>query len=55
MMCPTIRDIAIITFKVVDYRCIIHDIRKSEAIYVLENSVLDDSGYIRNAYHRNQH
>ena len=41
-----INDIAIITVKGVDYHCIIHDISKSEAIHLLENSMLDDRGYI---------
>ena len=39
-------NIAIATVKSVDYRCIIHDISKSEVICLLENSVLDDCGYI---------
>ena len=30
----------------VDYSWIIHDINKSDAIHLLENSVLDDHGYI---------
>ena len=46
MLCLNISDIAIITFKDVDYRCIAHDISKSEAIRLLENSVLYDRGYI---------
>ena len=29
-----------------DYRCIVHDISKSEAINLLENSVLEDRGFI---------
>ena len=37
-----ISDIAIL---VVNF-CIIHDINKCEAINLLENSVLDDRGYI---------
>ena len=41
-----ISDIAIITIKNVDYRCIIQNISKSEATNLLENSVLDDLGYI---------
>ena len=42
-----ISDIAIIiTIKNGDYCCIIHSIGKSEAINLLENSVLDDRGYI---------
>ena len=45
-LCLNINDIAIITVKNVDYHCIIHDINKSEAINSLENSVLEDCGYI---------
>ena len=41
-----INNITIITVKGVDYRCTIHDISKSEAIHLLESSVLDDYGYI---------
>ena len=41
-----ISDIAIITVKDVDYRCIIHNISKPEAIDLFKNYVLDDSGYI---------
>ena len=40
-----ISDLAIITVKVVDYLCIIHDIRNSEAIRLLENSVFNDYVY----------
>ena len=39
-------NITIITVKNVDYRFIIHNISKSEAINLLKNSVLEDSGYI---------
>ena len=46
MLCLDISDIAIITVKNVDYRCIIHNISKSEAVNLLENSVLEDCGYI---------
>ena len=46
MLCLNISDIAIITVKAVDYRCIIHGISKSEAIRVLKNPMLDDYGYI---------
>ena len=46
MLCLNISHIAFITVKGVDYRCIIHDISKSEAIHLSENSVLDDRGYI---------
>ena len=44
--CLNISDIATITVKNVDYRCIIYNISKSEAINLLENSVLEDRGYI---------
>ena len=46
MLSFNISDIAIIIIKNVDYRCIIHKINKSEAINLLENSVLEDRGYI---------
>ena len=39
-------NIAINTIKGVDYRCIIHEIRKSEAVNLLKHLVLDDRGYI---------
>ena len=44
MLYLDISDIAIITVKDVD--CIIHGTNKSEAIHLLENSVLDNFGYI---------
>ena len=40
MLCLNINDITIITVKNVDCHCIIYNIRKSEAIDVLNNSVL---------------
>ena len=40
--------------KIVDYCCIVHDISKCEASHLLENSVLDDHGYIQNVYPKNQ-
>ena len=46
MLNLNIRDIAIITVKNLDYLCIIYNISKSEAINLLENSVLEDRGYI---------
>ena len=46
MLSVNISDIAIITIKNVDYRCIIQNISKSEAIDLLKNSVLEDRGYI---------
>ena len=45
MLRLNISDITIITVKLVNYCCIIHDISKSDAIILLENSLLDD-GYI---------
>ena len=46
MLCFNISNITIITAKNVDYRCIIDNISKSEAINLLKNSVLEDRGYI---------
>ena len=46
MLSANISDIAIITVKNVDYKCIIHNISQSEAINLLKNSVLEDRGYI---------
>ena len=46
MLSVNISDIAIITVKNVDYRCIMYNINKSEAINLLENYVLEDRGYI---------
>ena len=42
MQCVNISNIPIIIVKGGDYCCIIHDISKSNAINLLENSVLDD-------------
>ena len=44
MMSPDFDDIVVI--KRDDYRCIIYDVSKSDAIHLLENSVLDDRGFI---------
>ena len=55
MFCLNVSDIAIITVKSVDYRCIIHDISKSKAILLLENSVLEDRDIYKNGYQRNQY
>ena len=41
-----ISDIAITTVKNVGYCCIIHNICKSEATNLLENSVLENRGYL---------
>ena len=46
MFCFSISDITIITVKNVDYRCIIHNISKSEAINLLESTVLEKRWYI---------
>ena len=46
MLSVNISDIAIITYKNVDYGCIIHNISKSEAINLLKNSILKDRGYL---------
>ena len=43
MLCLNISNISITTDKNVDFRFIIHNIRKSEAINLLKNSVLEDS------------
>ena len=39
-------NIAITTLKSIDYRCIMYNINKSEAIHLLENFVLEDRGYL---------
>ena len=46
ILCLNISNVAIVTVKNVDYRCIIHNISKSEAINSLQNSVLGNWGYI---------
>ena len=46
MLCLDISDIAIITVKNVDYRCIMYNISKTEAINLLENSGLENRSYI---------
>ena len=46
ILCLNINNIAIITVKNVYYRCIIHNISKSDAITLLKNSVREDRGYI---------
>ena len=46
MLSVNISNIAIIIVKYVVYRCIIHIIRKSEAVNLLKNSVLENCGYI---------
>ena len=44
ILCPSLRGVAIITVKGVDYCYIIHDISKSKAVHLLENSILEDHG-----------
>ena len=46
MLSVNISYFAIITITGIDYHCTIHDISKSEAIYLLENSELDDRGHM---------
>ena len=46
MVSVNISDIAIITVKNIDYRCIIHNTIKSEAITLLKTFVLQDCGYV---------
>ena len=46
MLCSSVRDVAIITLRLVDYRSVIHDISKPKAIHLLGTSVLEDRGYI---------
>ena len=45
VLSTNISNIVIITIKNVDYRCIIHNISKSEAINLLKDSILEDRGY----------
>ena len=47
ILCLNISDIAIITIKDIDHCCIIQNISKPKAINLLENSVLEDRGYIQ--------
>ena len=46
MLSVNMSDIAIITVKNVDYRCIIYDISKSEAINFFKNYDLENRSYI---------
>ena len=50
MVCLNLSDIDIISVKGVDYRCIIHEVSKSEAAHLFENSICDDCEYIQNSY-----
>ena len=46
LLCLNISNNAIINIKSVDYHCILYYISKSEAIHLLENSILVDCGYM---------
>ena len=46
MLCLNISNITIVNVKDIDYRCIFHDVSKSEVIHLLKTFVLDDRGYI---------
>ena len=50
MLIVNISYIAIITIKNVDYRCIIHNINKSEAINLLKKYVLENREYVYKKY-----
>ena len=41
-----LNDITILTIKGTDYRCIIHDFSKYVTNYLLNNSLVDNCGYI---------
>ena len=45
MLSVNVSDLSIITVKNVDYRCIIHNISKSEAINLLKSAALEDRRY----------
>ena len=46
MLSVNISDINIIIVKNADYRCIIRNVSKSEAINLIESAVLENHGYI---------
>ena len=46
MLSVNTSDIAVITVKNLDYRCITHNISKSEAINLSKNSVLENRRYL---------
>ena len=54
MLCLNISEIIYISLKDIDYGCITDNISIPEAICLLEYFVLDDLGYIENAYQWNQ-
>ena len=45
MLTVNISDSTIVTVKNVEYGCILHNINKSESMYLLQNFVLKDYGY----------
>ena len=55
MLYLNITDTTTIPVKIIDYRCIIHYIGKSDAIHLLKYSVFDDCEYVQNAFERNQY
>ena len=56
VLCLKLSDIAIISVKNREYFCVIHDINKSETIYLKENPLFKNCGYIyKKAYQRNQY
>ena len=52
MLCLNITDIATATVKDIDDSFIVHDISKSEAIHLLENTVLENLGIYKNTYQK---
>ena len=54
MMSPVINNIAIITIEGVDCCCIIYGVSKSDIIYLTENYVVNDRGFIQNVFERSQ-
>ena len=46
MSCLNISDITVFTVKNAAYRCVNHNISKSEAINLLKSTILEDRGYI---------
>lgn len=47
MVSPNIGNIAVTSAKYVDYCCINFDVKKHDAINLLENSVFDDLGHTK--------
>ena len=54
-MSHDIINITVITVKDADCCCVIYGLSKSEATYLLENFVLNDRGFIENAFPRNSY